>query len=1227
MQHPGQDAAVDDTVGKYSVKSGAFFSVAIGAVLLGLGTMVCAGWALRNETLLRIRPDSVGTVLNAAGCLALIGVAFLLDAFKIRWVTIGQTIIGYVVLGVGCITFAETVFNTDLLVDFSSVHDWLDDGSPRPGRIAPNAALGFILSGFVWVAMQKVTSKATGMAIQIATLGVLIIGLTGLVTYSLQLDLIYPWFRAPAMPALTAIGLIVTAIGLSSLSSRARWYTNRRLFKEDERIAFVAIAILIGVALTAGVSGLSSHQASLEQSLRRSLQSSLDDQTTLFQSLVKQSVANVKAAAGRPTLIRLTRVLGDRPGEPTALATLQVIGQSIVESGFRALAVYDRNGGEVLMLGRFAHDPTIQTDLDQLIPSTLLWDGAFFVKSQSPLVENGVQIGSLEVEQLVSLLTERLFVGAGFGETGEMELCLPENDHNLCFPQRRQPKVYRADRIQPSGKSVAGHFAAQGHYGVINGRDYRGNNVIAAHRRLTSGGLGISIKQDTQEMFQPIRDQLRWSIPMLLLMVACGAWLVRHQVTPLVATLVRSEKQAFENELRIRTVVDNVTDGIMTLNERGVIETFNGGAASIFGYPAEEAIGMNVMALIPPEMAPSHEAGLKRYLAGGESRVVGKSRIDVPGLRRDGSTVQIEIAIDEIGVEGRRLFVGILRDITERKQAEVALFNEKERLRVTLSSIGDAVITTDNEGRVVYLNPTAEEMTGWTTDEGKGLPLRTVMHLVTEGSEGAAPSPVDSVLLTGQRAMMAHDTLLIRRDGIAFAIEDSAAPIRGPNDQIIGVVVVFHDVSEARKMAAQMIHQASHDALTGLINRREFERRLELALKGCKADGQHHTLLYLDLDQFKIVNDTYGHVAGDELLRQLTSLLHRQLRQSDTLARLGGDEFGVLLESCPPEPALRIAEALRQTVSDFRFVWLDQAFPIGVSIGLVTFSDGTATLADVLRTADSACYMAKEKGRNRVHVYTPHDKELMQRHGEMRWVSLIHKALEEDRFVLYSQKILALPANAEAGDHYELLLRLMAEDGTAIAPMAFIPAAERYGLMPLIDRWVVKTALAQHRIRHLPGSAPGTCAINLSGASICDPGFSRFVCEQFDRHAVAPQAICFEVTETAAVANLTEAAAFIRELRSMGCRFALDDFGSGMSSFAYLKNLPVDYLKIDGGFVKDMISDPIDYAMVQAINNIGHTMGIQTVAEFVESPAIIDALRALGVDFGQGYAIEAPKPP
>jgi len=570
---------------------------------------------------------------------------------------------------------------------------------------------------------------------------------------------------------------------------------------------------------------------------------------------------------------------------------------------------------------------------------------------------------------------------------------------------------------------------------------------------------------------------------------------------------------------------------------------------------------------------------------------------------------------------------GSITDMTDRRQAASDLFAEKERALVTLASIADGVITTDTDGWVEYLNPVAEQLTGWTTATARGLPMRAILRMVDETSRKMAPDPIEMVLREERTIEAAATILLVRNDGTEIPIMQSAAPIRARSGEIAGVVLVLHDVSRERQYVAKLSYQASHDSLTGLINRGEFERRLSLALKSAAQLGRHHAVMYLDLDQFKVVNDTCGHAAGDQLMRQVSAVLQRRLREGDTLSRLGGDEFGVLLENCAPDNALRIADGLRQTVMECHFAWETRSFNIGVSIGLVNVEDGLFTLTDVLSAADTACYMAKDKGRNRVQVYHAEDSELSMRQGEMEWIGRLQKALEEDRFVLYAQDIVGLDPARNLGDHCEILIRMLDEKGEMVPPMAFIPAAERYNLMPAIDRWVIRNAFAIiARQQAQVGSGPEVFAINLSGSSIGDERFLDYVREQFGHFAVSPQSICFEITETAAIARLDKATHFINELKSLGCLFSLDDFGAGMSSFAYLKHLPVDFLKIDGGFVKDMADDLIDRAMVEAINSVGHVMGKQTIAEFVDGDRVIRLLREMGVDFAQGYGIAKPKP-
>ncbi|WP_224095907.1 EAL domain-containing protein [Nostoc sp. MS1] len=581
--------------------------------------------------------------------------------------------------------------------------------------------------------------------------------------------------------------------------------------------------------------------------------------------------------------------------------------------------------------------------------------------------------------------------------------------------------------------------------------------------------------------------------------------------------------------------------------------------------------------------------------------------------------------------------LGLLQqEIAERKSVEQALFEEKELALVTLQSIGDGVITTDATGLIKYLNPVAQALTGWNLSEALGLPLTQVFTIIDEISRQPAQNSVEKVLHSNVIVGLTNHTVLINRNGAELSIEDNAAPIRTSNGQILGAVLVFHDVTQSRNLARLLSWQATHDSLTRLANRREFENRLVQAVTSAQTSEAQHVLCYLDLDQFKIINDTCGHVAGDELLCQVASLFQTYIRPHDTLARLGGDEFGIILNNCSVNAALLITHQLREAVQNFRFVWKqDKIFNLSISIGLVAISIDTDNANGALSVADAACYVAKNQGRNRIHVYQTNDLELTKQRSEMLWVGRITQALEDNRFRLYYQSIIPLAPTYHLTEHYEVLLRLIDETGKVVSPMTFIPAAERYNLMQNIDRWVIHTFfanLAQYRNSQYPDflslkhSRSCLYTINLSGASINDEQFINFVCEQFISHQIPPTTICFEITETVAIKNLGKAAQFIRSLKEFGCCFALDDFGSGMSSFAYLKNLPVDYLKIDGSFVKNIVEEPVNLAMVDAINKIGQVMGLKTIAEFVENNTVLEVIQNLGVDYAQGYGIAQPVP-
>ena len=567
---------------------------------------------------------------------------------------------------------------------------------------------------------------------------------------------------------------------------------------------------------------------------------------------------------------------------------------------------------------------------------------------------------------------------------------------------------------------------------------------------------------------------------------------------------------------------------------------------------------------------------------------------------------------------------GVTQDITTQKSIEEALHEAKEKAQVTLQSIGDAVITMDVNGIIDYANPVAEELLMTSYHDMTGKYYQDILNLIDEATLKPIADPVKRSLIR-QSELFHEQLILIRPDNSQFSVSITAAPIIIKDKLVTGVSLVIHDVTKMRSLAKQLTYQASHDELTGLVNRREFEKRLNIAIDSARNQDKQHALIYMDLDQFKIVNDTCGHIAGDELLKQISDLLTSKIRNIDTLARLGGDEFAVLLQTCSSTVSQQVAESLRHSIEEFRFAWEDKIFKIGVSIGLIPITKNSGDQTDILRKADSACYVAKDGGRNRVHFYDTDSRSLDIHHGEIQWAQKIGQALENNNFELFSQTIQPLKNSNHA--HFEILLRMTDAHGNYIQPDTFIPAAERYQLMLNIDRWVINNTL--NTLKNMNSEMiwdSYVCSINLSGQSLTDSSLLEFIINKIDETGINPQNICFEITETAAIANLTSAGRFINVLRDMGIRFSLDDFGSGLSSFDYLKKLNIDYLKIDGSFIKDIHRDRVDYAMVKSINQIGHLMGVETIAEFVETAEIMQILKKLHIDYGQGFHIAAPLP-
>jgi diguanylate cyclase (GGDEF)-like protein/PAS domain S-box-containing protein len=655
--------------------------------------------------------------------------------------------------------------------------------------------------------------------------------------------------------------------------------------------------------------------------------------------------------------------------------------------------------------------------------------------------------------------------------------------------------------------------------------------------------------------------------------------------------------------------------------------------ASLMGVERSALIGRKLGDLVPPGYTELVNENIAHRLAG--EPAAERYEIEMAGLT--GQITRLEITSAVIDYEGgpALLVTGVEIIPTQTVQTLRGMSPEEEqqlrqdsRRARALESLSDAVVTTNESGIIEFMNTAAATLTGTNADFAIGKALSDVVELVEdEDTTATRATGTHQTLSAGENPASSRRALLLsHRSGAESAVEVSSAPIRSADLDITGTVMVLRDVTEQRGITRQMSYQATHDALTGLINRVEFERRVADAIdSGHRGDG-HHVLLYLDLDRFKIVNDTSGHLAGDSMLREVAKLLRDAIRDSDTVGRLGGDEFGMLLVGCPLEKARQIADDVCRNVGDYRFIWKDKLFNIGVSVGLVEISRESGTMEELLSAADAACYVAKKEGAGRVAVYSARDEARARQTGEIQWLHRLQTALKENRFQLYQQTIVPAYTDDGTGPRLEVLVRLLDEYGNEVLPAEFMRAAERHKLMRLVDRWVVQTTFTAVGRGVIALTDHHTIAINISAQTLGDPQFLEFVVECLDRTGALPTQICFEISEAAVIANPEHARRFVGVLHGMGCQFAIDDFGSGMASFSNLRNLPLDYLKIDGSLTQNLANDSVNHAMVTAMIKLARSLKFKVIAEQVEDSTAADVVRRIGVDFLQGYAIGRPKP-
>lgn len=738
-----------------------------------------------------------------------------------------------------------------------------------------------------------------------------------------------------------------------------------------------------------------------------------------------------------------------------------------------------------------------------------------------------------------------------------------------------------------------------GWVGVLRTRAFAYSLILSLLLWLLEPVLGFVLVE--RVVFTPLSIFSRFVLTVLIMTAGCSIGWSK------LSTERRSEEIQQQKSM-MEQVISSEPECVKTVARDGTLLDMNPAGLNII---EAKCLADVQYASVYDLIAPEDRAAYKHFneqVFSGEQLSMEYDIIGLQGSRKTVDSHAVPLRDDQGNIVAH---LAITRDVTALKRSQ----RELQKFSMAVEQCASMVMITDTVGKISYVNPRFCKVTGYVAHECIG---ETPKLLYSGKHSSEFYKDMWGHISHGKewRGRVQNR----RKNGDLYWASVVISPVKDNEGNILHFLCTQEDVTDSHILSQQLEYQARHCMLTGLINRHEFEDHLEQLLARAKVEKSQHAVLFIDLDQFKQINDACGHAAGDQLLRQMGQLFQQNMRQEDLISRIGGDEFAILIGACKADQIEQIAEHLRKAVEDFSFAWEHQTFKVTISVGCVVIDEFSPEMTTVLSQADASCYQAKDHGRNRVFIHRDAETDRL-RQGEFQWVTKIHQGLESDRFVLYVQEIAAL--GGEEREHYEVLIRYIDDDGKVIPPGAFLPPAERYGISPKIDRWVVDEAcrVLQEQLENRV-----SLSVNLSGLSVNDREFLNHVSDCIEKYKVIPERLCFEITETATIANLTEALTFIREMKALGCRFALDDFGSGLSSFGYLRSLPVDIVKIDGIFVKNIRSNEIDRAMVKSINEIGHLMGKKTVAEFVEDLASAELLTEMGVDYAQGYGIAKPKP-